>query len=126
MSKNLKSKNLKSKGIIPTAMSGKKFSALSDMGSALGFKPSEQPTPKSMKCRKCGTVMRQITGTNVWVCDGMVEQEKDGVKKQVACGNRAITGGGSRPQNPDNPGDFKPKQKHQGKPSGKPAQAATA
>ena len=116
------SKKLKNKGIIPSAMSGKKFSALSDMGSALGFKPAEQPTPKSMKCRKCGTVMRQVPGTNVWVCDGMVEQEKDGVKKQVACGNRAITGVGPRPQSSDNPGNSKLK-KHQGKPSGKPAQA---
>lgn len=116
----------KHKSVIPKKTKGATFNSLEAMGSALGFKPSEQPTPKSMKCRKCGTVMRQITGTNVWVCDGMVEQEKDGVKKQVACGNRAITGGGSRPQNPDNPGDFKPKQKHQGKPSGKPAQAATA
>lgn len=120
------SKNLKSKGIIPSAMSGKKFSALSDLGSALGIKPSEQPTPKSMKCRKCGTVMRQISGTNVWVCDGMVEKEKDGVKQQVACGNRAITGAGPRPQSSENPGNSKPK-KHQGKPSGKPAKAqATA
>ena len=59
------SKKLKNKGIIPSAMSGKKFSALSDMGSALGFKPAEQPTPKSMKCRKCGTVMRQVPVTNV-------------------------------------------------------------
>lgn len=116
------SKKLKNKGIIPSAMRGKKFSALSDMGSALGFKPAEQPTPKSMKCRKCGTVMCQVPGTNVWVCDGMVEQEKDGVKKQVACGNRAITGVGLRPQSSDNPGNSKPK-KHQGKPSGKPAQA---
>ena len=116
------SKKLKNKGIIPSAMSGKKFSALSDMGSALGFKPAEQPTPKSMKCRKCGKPMRQVPGTNVWVCDGMVEQEKNGVKQMVPCDNRAITGVGPRPQSSDNPGNSKPK-KHQGKPSGKPAQA---
>jgi hypothetical protein len=97
----------KNKGVIPAAASGKKLYSLSDLGPALGFKPSDRPTPKSMKCRKCGTVMRNIPNTNVWVCDGMVEQEKDGVKKQVACGNRAITGGGSRPQNPDNPGNSK-------------------
>jgi hypothetical protein len=52
----------------------------------------------------------------------MVEQEKDGVKKQVACGNRAITGVGPRTQSSDNPGNSKPK-KHQGKPFGKPVQA---
>lgn len=102
------SKKLKNQGIVPSAMSGKVFNSLNDLGSALGFKPSEQPTPKSMKCRKCGAVMRQIPGTNVWVCDGMVEQETAGVKKQVACGNRAITGIGSRPRSSDNTG--KPKQ----------------
>lgn len=120
------SKKLKNKGIIPSAMSGKKFSALSDMGSALGFKPTEHPTPKSMKCRKCGTVMRQVPGTNVWVCDGMVEQEKDGVKKMVACGNRAMTSVRPVSQSSENPSNTKSKQKHQGKPSGKPAQFATA
>lgn len=122
MSKKLKNKN---KGIIPPIMSGKKFSALSDLGSALGFKLAEQPTPRSMKCRKCGTAMRNIPGTNVWVCDGMVEKEKDGVKKMEACGNRTMTSISPRPQSSDNPGNSKPKQKHQGKPSGKPA-AATA
>ena len=116
------SNKLKNKGVIPSAMSGKRFFNLSDLGSALGLKPSDQPTPKSMKCRTCGTVMRNIPNTNVWVCDGMVEQEKDGVKKQVACGNRAITGVGPRSQSAENPGDFKPKQKQHGKP----AQAATA
>lgn len=123
MSKNKKSKN---EGIVPPNMSGRRFSALSDLGSALGFKPAEQPTPRSMKCRKCGKPMRQVPGTNVWVCDGMVEQEKDGVKKLVPCNNQAITGVDPRPQSSENPGDFKPKQKHRGKPSGKPAQAATA
>ena len=107
------SNKLKNKGIIPSAMSGKRFFNLSDLGYALGFKPSEQPTPKAMKCRKCGTAMRNITGTNVWVCDGMVEQEKDGVKKLVPCNNRAITGVGPRPQSSENPG----KPKHQGKPA---------
>ncbi len=117
------SNKLKNKGVIPSAMSGKRFFNLSDLGSALGFKPSEQSTPKSMKCRKCGTVMRNIPNTNVWVCDGMVEQEKDGVKKQVACGNRAITGAGPRTQSSENPGNSKPsKPKNQGKP----AQATTA
>lgn len=120
------SKKLKNKGIVPPAMSGKVFTSLSDLGSALGFKPSEQPTSKAMKCRKCGTAMRNIPGTNVWVCDGMVEQEKDGVKKQVVCGNRAMTSVHSAPQSSENPGNSKPKQKGKVKNSGKPALAATA
>lgn len=119
MSKN---KKLKNKGIIPPAMSGKRFTALSDLGSALGFKAPEQPTPKAKNCRKCGHPMRQVPGTNVWVCDGMVEQVKDGVKKQVPCGNRAMTSVGPRPQSSENPGNSKPK--YNGKPAK--AQAATA
>lgn len=120
------SKKLKNKGIVPPAMSGKVFTSLNDLGSALGFKASEQPTPKAMKCRKCGTVMRNISGTNVWVCDGMVDQDKDGVKKKVACGNRAMTSVRPAPQGSENSGNFKPKQKGKGKSSGNPAIAATA
>lgn len=117
------SKKLKNKGIIPSTMSGKRFSALSDLGSALGFKPVEQPTPKSMRCRKCGTAMRNVPGTNVWVCDGMVEKGEGDKKKLEACGNRAMTSVRPVPQSSDNPSNSKPKQKHQGKPSGKPTQA---
>lgn len=94
-------------------MKGKVFSSLSDLGSALGFKPSEQPTPRSMKCRKCGTAMRNIPNTNVWVCDGMVEQEKNGVKQMVACGNRAMTSVSPRPQS----SEYSGKPKNQGKPA---------
>lgn len=109
MSKN---KKLKNKGVIPSTMTGLRFGSLSDLGNALGFKPSEQPTPRSMKCWKCGTVMRHIPETNVWLCDGMVEQEKDGVKKMVPCGNRALTSTAARPQTSESPGNFK--FKHQG------------
>lgn len=115
MSKN---KKFKPKSIVPANMKGTIFSSLSDLGSALGFKAPEQPTPKAKNCRKCGHPMRQVPGTNVWVCDGMVEQEKDGVKKQVPCNNRAITGVGPRPQSSENPGNSKAgKPKHQGKPA---------
>lgn len=113
------------KGIIPPAMSGKRFAALSDLGSVLGFKAQEQPTPKAKNCRKCGTAMRNIPGTNVWVCDGMVEQGKDGVKKMVPCNNRAVTCINPAPKSSENSG--KPKQqKNRGNHQGKPAQAATA
>lgn len=108
-----KKNNAKGKSCIPAKMSGKVFSSLSDLGIALGFKTPEQPTPKAKNCRKCGKPMRQVPGTNVWVCDGMVEQEKDGVKKLVPCNNCAITGAGPRPQSSENPG----KPKHQGKPA---------
>lgn len=122
MSKN---QQMKGKSCIPTKMTGKVFSSLSDLGIALGFKTPEQPTPKAKNCRKCGTAMRNIPGTNVWVCDGMVEQEKDGVKKMVPCGNRAVTSLNPVPKSSENSG--KPKQqKNRGNHQGKPAQAATA
>lgn len=110
------SKKLKNRGIVPADMSGKVFTSFNDLGSALGFSPSDPPTPKVMKCRKCGTVMRNIPNTNVWICDGVVEQEKDGAKERVVCGNRAITSVGPRLQSSENPGNSKSgKPKHQGK-----------
>ena len=112
------------KSCIPAKMSGRVFSSLNDLGTALGFKTTEHPTPKAKNCRKCGTAMRNIPGTNVWVCDGMVEQEKDGVKKMVPCNNRAVTSLNPVPKSSDNSG--KPKQENRGNNQGKPAQAATA
>ena len=119
-----KKQKMNGKGLIPPKMSGKVFSSLSDLGIALGCKNPEQPTPKDKNCRKCGTAMRNIPGTNVWVCDGMVEQEKDGVKKMVACGNRALTSVRPASQSSENSG--KPKQKSRGNNQGNPVQAATA
>ena len=116
-----KKNNAKGKSCIPAEMTGKVFSSLSDLGIALGFKTPEQPTPKEKNCRKCGTAMRNIPGTNVWVCDGMVENAD---KKMVPCGNRAMTGVRSASQSSENSG--KPKQKNRGNRQGKPAQAATA
>lgn len=115
------SKKLKNKGILPPSVSGKVFSSFNDLGSALGFKAAEQPTPKAMKCRKCGAIMRNIPGTNIWVCDAMVEKGEGDKKKMEICGNRAMTSVRSASQSFENPGDFKPKQKNYGKP----AQTAT-
>lgn len=103
-------------------MKGKVFRSLADLGSALGCKTTESPTLKGKNCRKCGHPMRQVPGTNVWVCDGVVEQEKDGVKTMVPCKNRAMTSVDPRPQSSENPGNFKPKK--QSKPA--PVHAATA
>ncbi len=85
------SKKQKFTSIVPTSVKRKVFGSFSDLGAALGIKAMEQSKPNAKKCRKCGTAMRQIPGTNVWVCDGMVEQEKNGVKTMVPCGNRTMT-----------------------------------
>lgn len=115
-------KNANGKSCIQAKMSGRVFSSLNDLGTALGFKTPEQPAPKAKNCRKCGTAMRNIPGTNVWVCDGMVE---NGDKKMVPCNNRVVTSLNPAPKSSDNSG--KPKQqKNRGNHQGKPAQAATA
>ena len=118
MSNKLKQK--KGKGdqmVIPESAKNATYDSLPALGSALGVKPADQPTPKAKKCRKCGKPMRHVPGTNVWLCDTMVEVEQNGVKKMVPCGNRAITAVNPVPQS-SAPGDKKDTPK--GKPSGKP------
>lgn len=64
--------------------------SLSEFGALLGIKPAKRHV-KAMKCIKCGSAMRRIADTNVWVCDGQIEKEENGVKKMVACGHRAVS-----------------------------------
>lgn len=133
MSKNLKQK---SKPFIPKSARGATFNSLEAMGVALGFKPVPAPEPFKKTCNVCGTPMRLIPETNVWVCDGTKEDGKP-------CSRRILSNprpadkldDKSKPEakSDDKPKDNrqdKPKQKkpkYQGKPSGKPAQAqATA
>lgn len=75
---------MKKKKLIPNAMNGKVFNSMSDLGAALGIKAHEPPTPRDKKCRKCGAVMQQLPGTNVWLCPGTTDDGKP-------CGNRALT-----------------------------------
>lgn len=69
---------------------GRVFNSLSELGTAFGLKPAEPPTPKAKKCRKCGSVMSQVPGTNVWLCSGKTEDGKP-------CTNRALTSVSPRP-----------------------------
>lgn len=105
--------------IIPDALNGVVFSDLSYMGRALGIKPSEPPTPKSVKCRKCGATMRRVEGTNVYFCDALVEVEDEntGIKSQKVCGHRFIAQMHPAPRS-SAPGDKKDPCK--GKPASKP------
>lgn len=118
MSKN-KIRKPDKRGIIPDALNGKVFSALSDLGSALGIKSSEPPTPKSVKCRKCGAAMRRVEGTNVYFCGALVEVEDEntGVKSKKVCGHRFIAPVYPAPRS-SAPGDKKDPCK--GKPASKP------
>ena len=49
---------------------GNVFHSLSDFGHAVGIRHDGIQVTATKKCRKCGTMMRKIAGTNVWVCDG--------------------------------------------------------
>ena len=52
--------------------------ALREVMPALGFKMSEKVAkePRPKKCRVCGGDMTAIAGTNVWVCQNVVEKTK--------------------------------------------------
>ena len=76
--------------------------ALQEVMPSLGFKvagkPAKEVRPK--KCRVCGGDMTAITGTNVWVCQNIVEKTKprkneDGsvteYKVTEMCDNRLLT-----------------------------------
>lgn len=103
----------------------KVFDSFSALGQALKVKPAEPATPKSMKCRKCGSVMRNISGTNVFICDGQVEKVEGKEKRVEPCGNRAFTSVRSESKVFENAGNSKSAQKGNSKPAGKTAQVAT-
>lgn len=66
------------------AMKGKTVRSLREMGEALGVKTEASEKTFSKKCRKCGSQMNNIAGTNVWLCPGTTEEGEP-------CGNRLIT-----------------------------------
>ena len=76
--------------------------AIREVAPALGYKIAEASTKevRPKKCRVCGGDMIAITGTNVWVCQNMVEKTKsrkneDGsvteYKVTEMCDNRLLT-----------------------------------
>ena len=62
------------------------FKSFKEVAQTLGVKlKKEQPKEeKVIKCRICGSPMRHISNTNVYVCDGM-KKGKDG--KEIPCEN---------------------------------------
>ncbi len=69
------------------------FNSLESFGKALGIKSKKQ-TEKTQKCRNCGGSLRQIEGTNTWVCDFNKLEEKKLGNKEVQvfspCGNTVL------------------------------------
>ncbi len=76
--------------IIRPSLKGSIFNSFASLGTALGFKAMERPAPERKNCRRCGAPMRQIPGTNIWVCDGTIEEKVDKQVRQKPCGNRVI------------------------------------
>ena len=72
------------------------FSNFSDVATALGFKVKKvAKKEQTQTCPKCGNELRNIPGTNVWMCDWATLEDKttkDGADVQVftACGNRVL------------------------------------
>ena len=67
------------------------FNNFSDLGKAFGVR-QKQHKEKPFFCRKCGEVMQHIPGTNVYLCNTIVEEkDENGEVKQKPCGNRVFT-----------------------------------
>lgn len=50
------------------------FKSFKEMGKAVGIKEREEKrSEKARFCKKCGSKMRHIAGTNVYICDGAKE-----------------------------------------------------
>lgn len=51
------------------------FKSFKEMANAMGIKvkPREE-SEKKRTCQKCGSKLRHIDGTNVFVCDGVTEK----------------------------------------------------
>ncbi len=51
----------------------KKVHSFVEMGRVMGVHKTEDDKPKTKRCRKCGGVMSNIPGTNVFLCSGKTE-----------------------------------------------------
>lgn len=45
------------------------YKSFAEFAAAQGIKPKATKTETERKCPKCGDVMRNVTGTNVYVCE---------------------------------------------------------
>lgn len=54
-----------------------------ELGKVFGLSPRKRKE-KPFVCRKCGEVMKHISGTNVFLCEGKLPDGKE-------CGNRVFT-----------------------------------
>lgn len=74
----------------------KTYTNFTDVATALGFKIKKKAAQElTMACPNCGNEMRNVPGTNVWLCEWASladETTKDGTAVQVftRCENRVL------------------------------------
>ena len=61
------------------------FTSFQEFAAYCGIHPSVPRSARRQNCRLCGSVMREIPGTNVMVCDGEMKNQETG--KVVKCTN---------------------------------------
>ena len=72
------------------------YTNFADAAAALGMKIKRKAAAKEqpMSCPNCGNEMRNVPGTNVWLCEwaALTEEDFGGEKVQVftTCGNRVL------------------------------------
>lgn len=62
------------------------FNSFESLAMAMGIKSRKTHVEHALKCGVCGSPMREIPGTNVWVCDThklSIESLPDGKEVQV-------------------------------------------
>lgn len=55
----------------------KKFTSFSELGKAMGVKPKARKDAPAVKCVVCGAEMRNVPGTNVYLCTGKNDEGED-------------------------------------------------
>lgn len=72
--------------------------SFADLAKACGLKNKDRKKNRVMKCPNCGGQMREVEGSNVWICDfsKLEEKDLDGKKVQVfsTCGNFILNSAG--------------------------------
>lgn len=54
-----------------------KFNSFAAVAAAIGMKRSKTKSEKARKCPECGMELRQVGGTNVWMCDFSTIEEAE-------------------------------------------------
>ena len=54
----------------------KVFHSFAELGVAMGVRKKKPYEPAPRKCRKCGSTMKHIESTNVFVCNGNLKDGK--------------------------------------------------